>query len=110
MAGSSTCGSAFNFTAVGLQTLYIPIGVTKINVRLWGGGGVGGRSGLDKSPGSSGGGGGFSSCNISVQMDSIIYVIVAGGGLSKADNQIDFSGGKPGCFQRIDTIKLHFSI
>ena len=96
--GSSRCGSTFNFISSGLQTLYIPIGVTKINVRLWGGGGVGGWSGLDQSPGSSGGGGGFSSCNISVPMDSIIYVLVAGGGKSKADNEIAFSGGKTGCF------------
>lgn len=92
--GSKRCGHSFHFVSAGLQTLYIPVGVTKINVRLWGGGGVGGRSGLDESPGSSGGGGGFSSCNVTVQMDSSIYVLVAGGGKAKADNEIAFSGGK----------------
>ena len=107
IAGSRGCGSSFNFLSAGLQPLYIPVGVTKINVRLWGGGGVGGRSGLDKSPGSSGGGGGFSSCNISVPMDSSIYVLVAGGGQSKANNEIAFSGGKPGCCQLLDNFKEH---
>ena len=66
--------------------MFIPYGVSKINVKLWGGGGSG--SGSDKVAISSknihfselGGGGGFSSCNISVTPNEYVYIIVASGG------------------------------
>ena len=86
--GQQNCSSIFSFSTPGLHATYIPFGVTKINIKLWGGGG-----GSDLSDGSdpsspfsyisrAGGGGGFTSCNVTVPANSSIYVIVAGGGLA----------------------------
>ena len=88
------CSSSLKLRTPGLQKMYIPMGVTKINVRLWGGGGGGSKSGDPEFyyP-SSGGGGGYSSCNITVQMQSNIYVIVAGGGKAEANSMIQATGG-----------------
>ena len=78
--GSTTCGTYFTYSTAGLVKLYIPYGVTKIVVKVWGGGG-GSDSTLSTSfPAHSGGSGGFSSCNMTVSMSNPVYVIVAGGG------------------------------
>lgn len=78
--GQSKCSDTLKFSAPGLITSYIPTGVAKINVKLWGGGGGGDISGSDKWFAQSGGSGGFASCNITVTAAKNIYVIVAGGG------------------------------
>ena len=71
---------------------YIPYGVTKINVKLWGGGGGSDHS-LDlEYPSQAGGGGGYSSCTLDVPMNQEIYVIIAGGGGS--DYSTPSLGGK----------------
>lgn len=78
--GAGRCGLTLDLVIPGLQVTYIPLNVTKINVKLWAGGGGGDTSVLASFPPSSGGGGGFASCNITVQPDSFVYIIVAGGG------------------------------
>lgn len=60
------------------------MGVAKINVKLWGGGGAGDVSGSKTWLAQSGGSGGFASCNITVVMPTDIYVLVAGGGSAGA--------------------------
>jgi hypothetical protein len=93
-AGSGSCVANFNFTNPGIQRLHIPFGVNKISVRMWGGGGGGDKSAnANNYPPSSGGGAGFVSCNISVNMNSIIYIVVAGGAQDKSNNYIPNSGG-----------------
>lgn len=98
IAGAAFCSSSLSLQTPGLQKLYIPMGVTKINVRLWGGGGGGSKSGDPEyyNP-SSGGGGGYSSCNITVQMESSIYIIVAGGGKPEVNSIIQSTGGNQQC-------------
>ena len=97
--GQSICSDIFSYSNSGLHKTYIPFGVTKINVKLWGGGG-----GSDRSDGSdrfsttsyisrSGGGGGFTSCNITVSSNSSIYIIVAGGGSANTTGFTINSGG-----------------
>lgn len=94
LIGSTSCGTVFNFSSPGFQELYIPFGVNKINVRMWGGGGGGSHSGNTiLFPASSGGGAGFVSCNISVTMDSNIFILTAGGAKDKSNNYIPDSGG-----------------
>lgn len=93
-AGSGSCVTNFNYTIPGIQRLHIPFGINKINVRMWGGGGGGDKSaGFAIFPPSSGGGAGFVSCNISVNMNSIVYIVVAGGAEDKSNNYIPSSGG-----------------
>lgn len=93
-AGSGSCMTHFNYTNPGIQKLHIPFGVNKISLRMWGGGGGGDKSANPSVyPPSSGGGAGFVSCNISVNMNSIIYIVVAGGAKDKSNNYIPNSGG-----------------
>lgn len=84
-----------NHTEPGLLKTYIPWGIKKIHVRLWGGGGAGDSSlGTNTGyPPASGGGGGFSSCNITVKENTTIYIIVAGGGINNHLNRFANSGG-----------------
>ena len=91
---AAACGYSLDFHKDGLEEVYIPFNVLKINVVMWGGGGGGGfgfsRDGLY----SSGGGGGFASCNVTVQPDSNIYVFVGGGGESMQNDSARVRGGK----------------
>jgi hypothetical protein len=80
--GQSKCSDTLIFSTPGLIKSYIPMGVSKINVKLWGGGGAGDVSGSKQWLAQSGGSGGFASCNITVVMPTNIYVVVAGGGTS----------------------------
>lgn len=101
--GAKKCSAVVRLAKPGLFLTYIPHGISKINVRLWGGGGGGDanyqlanisfanmKSPIDPA---AGGGGGFSSCNISVQQNSYIYVLVGGGG--KAIFKQDVKTGGP---------------
>ena len=93
IVGAGSCGLTLNLVIPGLQVTYIPFNVTKINVKLWAGGGGGDTSGLASYPPSSGGGGGFASCNITVQPNSFVYIIVAGGGHTNSDlNEANIGG------------------
>ena len=95
VGGASTCDSSFAYSKPGFFNVYIPYGVTKINVRLWGGGGAGDAcNGAPNYLPSAGGGGGFSSCNVTVPMNASVYVIVAGGAIPNPDNFIPNNGGK----------------
>lgn len=95
VSGAATCGFSSIYSTPGFFEAYIPYGVTKINVRLWGGGGAGDAcNGAPDYLPSAGGGGGFSSCNITVQMDTNVYVIVAGGAIANPDNYISNTGGQ----------------
>jgi hypothetical protein len=88
--GAKTCSSTIRFGVQGKFLTYVPYGVSKINVRLWGAGGGGDSNyffnnvsyGGDSSTldPRAGGGGGFSACNISVIPNSFVHVIVGGGG------------------------------
>ena len=87
--GQTHCGRSFTYSysaSSASQLLYIPYGVTAINVKLWGGGGQGSGGGdISKTSsirGGGGRGGSYSSCNVSVTMDQNVYVIVGRGGRS----------------------------
>ena len=95
VTGSAQCSTVLKHANSGLLKTYIPWGITKINVQLWGGGG-GGDSGLGRNTGyppSSGGGGGFSSCNITVRSNSYMNVIVGGGAVQNHENRTRRTGG-----------------
>lgn len=83
--GSAACSSSFTYSSVGLKKAYIPFGVTKIIVRLWGAGG-GSDTSLDPTTyvAHSGGSGAYSSCNLTVPHSRNVYVIVGGGGGAKS--------------------------
>ena len=42
-AGQATCSSTFIYSVAKLHTAYIPFGVDKVKIQLWGGGGGGDR-------------------------------------------------------------------
>lgn len=84
--GSASCTGSFTYSTPGSEKFYIPPEVKKINVKLWGGGGGGFVAGTADWKQGFGGGGGYSSCNVTVNGDSLVYLIVAGGGRT-------FSGG-----------------
>ena len=100
--GSKTCGSTIRFNAFGSFSTYIPYGISKINVRLWGGGGGGDANALQENVSwngistsldpRAGGGGGFSACNITVIQNTFVRVIVGGGG-KDSFGFTDFTGG-----------------
>jgi Glycine rich protein len=83
--GQKSCGTSFTYSTPGLQKSYIPYGVTKIIVKLWGGGG-GSDTSLDPTNyvSHAGGSGGYASCNITVPHSRNVYLIIGGGGGSKA--------------------------
>ena len=99
LSGTKSCQTSFLFSKPGKQKLFIPYGVSEINVKLWGGGGGGGISNKiavssqNIHSSESGGGGGFSSCNISVTPYEYVYIIVAGGGSPSSSKYIDKLGG-----------------
>ena len=80
---STYCNTTFTNSVPGWYELYIPLGVTKIHVSLWGGGGGGDSAGMNIGTNfypAPGGGGGFASCNISVVEKTKMYYLVGGGG------------------------------
>ena len=82
--GSGECSDVISQVVPGLHSLFIPPGIKKINVRLWGGGGAGDQCGAIAADGftpSGGGGGGFSKCDMSVTPNSTIFMLVAGGAI-----------------------------
>lgn len=85
--GSSGCSKSFTYSSAGLKKAYIPFGVTKIIVRLWGAGG-GSDTSLDPTTyvAHSGGSGAYSACNLTVPHSKNVYVIVGGGGGAKSQN------------------------
>ena len=82
--GSTSCSSSFTYSSAGLVKSYIPYGVTKIIVKVWGGGGGSDNTLSPSFVSHAGGGGGYSTCNITVPMSNPVYVIVAGGGGANA--------------------------
>lgn len=89
--GQSSCSASFTYSTVGQQLSYMPFGVNKINVTMWGGGGGGDKS-ADPTSSRAGGGGGYLSCIVTVPMSQNVYVIVAGGG--GANSAIQNTGGR----------------
>ena len=82
--GKTSCASSFTYENPGMIKSYIPYGVDKIIVRVWGGGG-GSDNTLDLNYVThSGGSGGYSACNMTVTNSQPVYVIVAGGGGANA--------------------------
>ena len=82
--GQTSCTNTFTYTTPGLIKSYIPYGVDKIIVKVWGGGG-GSDNTLDTNYVThSGGSGGYSACNMTVTNSQPVYVIVAGGGGANA--------------------------
>lgn len=79
--GADKCSNSVSQVVPGLRKFYIPLGIKKIHVQLWGGGGAGDQCGYfpDAFNPAGGGGGGYASCNVSVTPDSNIYVLVAEG-------------------------------
>lgn len=85
--GSSQCGVSMNFASPGLHFAFIPLNVTKINVKLWGENGH-----YMDNEGAHSSGGGFSSCNITVAANSTLYVIVGGDSPIEPSEYSRFSG------------------
>lgn len=108
LSGSNSCSSSFNMTTPGLHQLYIPLGVYKMNVRMWAGGGAGSKSGAVAYRPNAGGGGGFSTCNITLSMDSSVTVVVAGGAQDKSNNYINHSGGRTSVSRSLFNRHRHF--
>ena len=97
-SGSVFCSRSFTYSKEGGETLYIPREVKKVEVKLFGGGGGGFVGGSAKWKPGFGGGGGYASCNITVKGDSLMYLIVAGGG--KTESSIkgqNYGGNLPNC-------------
>lgn len=90
--GQTRCTDTLIFSTSGLIKSYIPMGVAKINVKLWGGGGAGDVSGSETWLAQSGGSGGFASCNITVAVQTNMYIVVAGGGSSGAFDRANPGG------------------
>ena len=95
---STSCGTSFTYSTPGLVKSYIPYGVNKIIVQVWGGGGGSDNTLSPVYVAHSGGGGGYSSCNLTVPMSNPVYVVVAGGGSAGAltTNAGGFGGGGRG--------------
>jgi len=74
----------FNFTTIGaVQNWVVPVGVTKVKVELWGGGGYGTYIFLGfgfENSGAGGGGGGYITGYFTVTGGSSVSVVVGGGG------------------------------
>ena len=87
ISGSSQCGASMNFASPGLHVAFIPLNVTKINVKLRGGNG----HYMDNEEAFTLGGG-FSSCNITVPANSTLYVIVGGGSPTEHSEYSRFFG------------------
>lgn len=103
LIGSTSCQKSFAFSKPGVQKIFIPYGVNKINVKLWGGGGGSGGEGEgdqavvfneNTAVSKLGSGGGFSTCNVSVTANEYVYIIVASGGRASSDKYIENLGGR----------------
>ena len=93
--GSNKCSATLHHTNPGMYRTHMPFGITKINVRLWGGGGAGDASFAASYFANSGGGGGYSTCNITVRANSSIQVLVGGGAIGSVNAEIQVhTGGK----------------
>ena len=90
--GQTTCNSTLIYSTAGLHSAYIPFGVNKINIKLWGAGGGGGESSQQNFDAHTGGGGGYTSCNITVPMSQNTYVTVGGGGGGGNGTMKNFGG------------------
>ena len=85
VGASKVCSKQLLHTKVGFFQTYIPYGISKISIRLWGAGG-GGCNGVNPdTPPRAGGGGGFTTCNLTVQENSRIFVLVGGGAKGNGD-------------------------
>jgi len=70
----------------------VPIGVTSLDVELWGAGGGGGSVAGNK-PGAGGGGGAYSSKTLTVTPGDSIYFVVGNGGVGSIGVQAGENGG-----------------
>lgn len=102
-----SCKLLLNFLNNGSEIVYVPSGVEKIHVKMWGGGGGGDTCKTTSYYPSSGGGGGYSSCNITVRQNSYIYVIVGGGGET---NDNVYAANKGGNLARIRSLNSILSL
>lgn len=98
-----SCKLLLNFLNNGSETVYVPFGIEKVHVKMWGGGGGGDTCKAASYYPSSGGGGGYSSCNITVKQNSNLFVIVGGGGETN-DNVLSANLG--GSFARICLLNM----
>jgi Glycine rich protein len=89
-----SCKLQLNFFNNGSEIVYVPFGIEKVHVKMWGGGGGGDTCKSDYIA-ASGGGGGYASCNITVKQNSNLYVIVGGGGETNDNVQSQNLGGSP---------------
>ena len=85
VSGSKVCTTQLRHTTVGFFQTYIPFGISKVSIRLWGAGGGGCNGVNNRTPPQAGGGGGFSTCTLSVQENSRIFVLVGGGAIGYGD-------------------------
>ncbi|PIP34038.1 hypothetical protein COX22_01145, partial [Candidatus Falkowbacteria bacterium CG23_combo_of_CG06-09_8_20_14_all_49_15] len=88
-------------SSAGAETIYVPIGVTSLTVKLWGGGaggggGANGGSVQTRNPGGAGGGGGFAQSQLTVNPGEALSVLVGGGGAGGAYIADASSGGGGG--------------
>lgn len=73
------CSSPVTYTNTGLQTFFVPAGVTSITIETWGAGGRGSTRISQTGRGSGGGGGAYSRSTISVSPGEQLAVFVGAG-------------------------------
>jgi hypothetical protein len=81
VGGTSSSGQTF--TSQGANTYTVPVGVTSINVKMWGGGGAGaggGNPGGGTPNGGNGGGAGAVTTTLAVTPGETLIIYVGGGG------------------------------
>jgi hypothetical protein len=101
-----SCKLLLNFFNNGSEIVYVPFGIEKVHVKMWGGGGGGDTcKSLTYYP-ASGGGGGYASCNITVKQNSNLYVIVGGGGETNDNVLSQNLGGSPVRICSLENIAL----
>lgn len=85
------------FSTAGTSTWFLPSGVSKIEVKLWGAGGAGGGGGDSSpaAPGGGGGGGGFITGSITPTTTSLI-IVVGNNGVGGTGNETNGGGGGGG--------------
>lgn len=94
------------YYSAGTSTFTVPIGVTQITVKTWGGGGGGGSGSNSTGVGGTGGGGGYAKAVINVTPSEDLTILVGAGGAKAAANNRGGSGGEATKVSRSSTILL----
>lgn len=82
------------FSTAGTTTWTVPVAVTRVTFKVWGGGGGGG--GIFNGTGGAGGGGGFVGGTATVTPGQVFRIVVGAGGTDGADEATNNGGGGGG--------------